>query len=279
VFRLAQYQESAAYLRERLSGFAPEILVILGSGLGFLAEEIKNPIRIPYNEIPHMRASTAPGHAGCFIAGVFEGKNVLAMQGRLHVYEGYATEETAYPVRVANLIGVEKLLLTCACGGVNTVYKVGDLVLITDYMNFTHPGLLAGYAGNAFDLTGFEHRFFDMGKAFDRDYRILAHSVAARIGIPMYEGVYFYMTGPQYETPAEIRAIRTLGGDLVGMSAVHETLMARRCNMRVAGFGLVTNMAAGVLLGQHLTEKEVLTEARNAAPKFSALVKGVIRGM
>ncbi|MCL2603017.1 MAG: purine-nucleoside phosphorylase [Defluviitaleaceae bacterium] len=278
MYKLAQYQESAAYLRERLEGFAPETLLILGSGLGFLAEEIINPIRVSYSNIPHMRASTAPGHAGCFVAGVFEGKNVLAMQGRLHLYEGYAPEETAFPVRVAHLIGVSKLLLTCACGGVNMDYKVGDLVLMTDYINFTHPGLLAGYAGNSFDLTGFEHRFFDMGQAFDMEYRSLSREIAAQIKIPLREGVYFYMTGPQYETPAEIRAIRILGGDLVGMSAVHETLMARRCGMRVAGFGLVTNMAAGVL-DQPLSEEEVLTEAKNAAPRFSALVRGVVRGM
>ncbi|MCL2500380.1 MAG: purine-nucleoside phosphorylase [Defluviitaleaceae bacterium] len=278
MYKLAQYQESTAFVCNRLGGFKPDVLLILGSGLGFLAEELENPIRIPYSEIPHMRVSTAPGHAGCFVAGVFEGKNVLAMQGRLHLYEGYSPEETAYPIRVANLIGVDKLLLTCACGGVNTGYQVGDLVLMSDYINFTHPGLLAGYAGNAFDLTGFEHRFFDMGQAFDMEYRKLSREVAAQIKIPLREGVYFYMTGPQYETPAEIRAIRILGGDLVGMSAVHETLMARRCGMRVAGFGLVTNMASGVL-DQPLSEEEVLTEAKNAAPRFSALVRGVVRGM
>jgi purine-nucleoside phosphorylase len=272
------YQTSADYLRERLQGFMPEALLILGSGLGFLAEEVEGPVYVPYADIPHMRSSTAPGHAGRFVAGMFQGKKVLAMQGRLHLYEGYSPEESAYPVRVANLIGVEKLLLTCACGGVNTDYKVGDLILMTDYINFTHPGLLAGYAGSGFDLTGFEHRFFDMGSAFDKGYRAMAHEVAAAEQIPLGEGVYFYMTGPQYETPAEIRAIRILGGDLVGMSAVHETLMARRCNMRVLGFGLVTNMAAGVL-NQPLTEEEVLTEAKNAAPLFSKLVRGVVEKM
>jgi len=276
MFTLAQYEESAAYLRGRLAGFVPEALLILGSGLGFLADELEGALRVPYKDIPHFRASTAPGHAGCFVAGTFEGRKVLAMQGRLHVYEGYSPEETAYPVRVANLIGADKLLLTCACGGVNTGYKVGDLVLMTDYINFTHPGLLVGYAGSKFDLTGFENRFFDMGQAFDKPYRQLAHTTADALHIPLHEGVYFYTTGPQYETPAEIRAIRTLGGDLVGMSAVHETLMARRCGMRVIGFGLVTNMAAGVL-DQPLSEEEVLTEAKNAAPRFSALVRGVVK--
>jgi len=278
MYTLKMYQESALYLREKLNGFIPEALLILGSGLGFLADEVQNPIFVPYGDIPHMRSSTAPGHAGRFVAGLFEGKKVLAMQGRLHLYEGYSPEESAYPVRVANLIGADKLLLTCACGGVNTDYKVGDLVLMTDYINFTHPGLLVGYGGQPFDLTGFEHRFFDMGKAFDVDFRALAHTVAKDANIPLLEGVYFYTTGPQYETPAEIRAIRTLGGDLVGMSAVHETLMARRCGMRVLGFGLVTNMAAGVL-DQPLSEQEVLDEARNAAPRFSKLVRGVVKGM
>lgn len=277
MYKLAHYQESAAYLQKRL-GFVPEALLILGSGLGFLADEIENPIRVPYGDIPHMRASTAPGHAGQFVAGVFEGKNVLAMQGRLHLYEGYAPEETAYPVRVANLVGAEKLLLTCACGGVNTGFRVGDLVLMTDYINFTHPGPLTGYGREGFDLTGFDARFFDMSYAFEPSYRALARDVAEQIKIPLREGVYFYMPGPQYETPAEIRAIRILGGDLVGMSAVHEVLMARRCGMKVAGFGLVTNMAAGVL-DQPLTEEEVLTEAKNAAPRFSALVRGVVKGL
>jgi purine-nucleoside phosphorylase len=276
MYTLKMYQESAVCLREELNGFVPEALLILGSGLGFLAEEIESPIFVPYSKIVHMRTSNAPGHAGRFVAGIFQGKKVLAMQGRLHLYEGYSPEESAYPVRVANLIGADKLLLTCACGGVNFDYRVGDLVLMTDYINFTHPGLLAGYAGNAFDLTGFENRFFDMGEAFDKEYRKLVHDVGAQANIPLREGVYFYMTGPQYETPAEIRAIRILGGDLVGMSAVHETLMARRCGMRVIGLGLVTNMAAGVL-NQPLSEDEVLTEAKNAAPKFSTLVRGVVK--
>jgi purine-nucleoside phosphorylase len=278
MFKLKQYQESAAYLRERLNGFTPEILLILGSGLGFLADSLKTPVYIPYGDVPHMKTSTAPGHAGQFAAGVWEGKNVLAMLGRLHVYEGYAPEETAYPVRIANLIGAEKLLLTNACGGVNQSYKVGDIVLMSDTINFTHPGLLVGYAGSSFDLTGYPNRFFDMTRTFDAEYIKLSHTAASEIGMTLQEGVYFYTTGPQYETPAEIRAIRTLGGDLVGMSAVHETLMARRNNMRVVGFGLVTNMAAGVL-NQPLTEEEVLTEAKKAAPRFSALVRRVVRGM
>jgi purine-nucleoside phosphorylase len=278
MYTLKQYEESAQYLCKRLGGFVPEALLILGSGLGFLADEMENPIRVPYGDIPHMRASTAPGHAGQFVAGVFEGKNVLAMQGRLHVYEGYAPEDTAYPVRVANLAGASKLLLSCACGGVNTSYKVGDLVLITDHICFNHPGPLTGYNREAFDLTGFEHRFFDMSKAYDVDFKALAKKIADENKIPLKEGVYFYTTGPQYETPAEIRAIRTMGGDLVGMSAVHEAMMARRCAMRVIGLGLVTNMAAGVL-DQPLSEEEVLTEAKNAAPKFSTLVRGVVRGM
>jgi len=278
MYTLSMYQESAAVLQTKLGGFAPEALLILGSGLGFMADEITEPIYVPYGDIPHMRTSNAPGHAGRFVAGIFEGKKVLAMQGRLHLYEGYSPEQTAYPVRVANLIGVNKLLLTCACGGVNTDYKVGDLILMTDYINFTHPGLLVGYAGQPFDLTGFDIRFFDMGAAFDRDYRALAHEAAREVAVPLGEGVYFYTTGPQYETPAEIRAIRVLGGDLVGMSAVHEVLMARRCGMRVLGFGLVTNMAAGVL-DAPLTEEEVLVEAKNAAAKFGALVRGAVRGL
>jgi len=267
-----QYQESSNYLKTKIP-FQPEAMLILGSGLGFLADEIEAPIIIPYKEIPHFKTSTAPGHKGCLVAGKLAGKNILAMQGRFHLYEGYTPEESAAPVRVAALLGTKNLILTCACGGVNRNYNVGDLALLTDYINFTHTGPLVG-----FDISGFDARFIDMGAAYDKDYRKLAKTIAQEKNIPLQEGVYFYMPGPQFETPAEIRAIRFLGGDLVGMSAVHETIMARRNNMRTLGIALITNMAAGIL-DAPLTEEEVLVEGQKAAKKFSELIKAFIEKM
>ena len=261
-----KYHESKAYLQTRLEGFIPEALLILGSGLGFLGNAIENARVISYSEIPHFKSSTAPGHKGRFVAGQLSGRNVLVMQGRLHLYEGYTPEETAYPVRIANLLGATKLILTCACGGVNHKYKVGDLVLLSDYINFTHISPLVG-----FDISDFDTRFVDVSHAFDRKYRALAKHIAEQKNISLQEGVYFYMPGPQFETPAEIRAIRTLGGDLVGMSVVHETIMAQRLGMRTLGLGLVTNMAAG-MLDVPLSEEEVLIEGERAAKVFSELV-------
>ena len=268
-----KYHESKEYLRTRLEGFVPEALLILGSGLGFLGNEIENAIIVPYNEIPHFKSSTAPGHEGRFVAGQLSGRNVLVMQGRLHLYEGYTPEETAYPVRIANLLGATKLILTCACGGVNYSYKVGDLVLLSDYINFTHVSPLVGL-----DISDFDTRFVDVSHAFDREYRTLTKHIAKQKNTSLQEGVYFYMPGPQFETPAEIRAIRTLGGDLVGMSVVHETIMAQRLGMRTLGLGLVTNMAAG-MLDVPLTEEEVLTEGKRAAKVFSDLVRAFVAEM
>lgn len=268
-----KYQESAEYLKTRLAGFNPEALLILGSGLGFLGDELENSIIVPYEEIPHFRISTAPGHKGQFVAGKLSGRNVLAMQGRLHLYEGYSPEEAAYPVRVASLLGADKLILTCACGGVNQSYKVGDLVVLSDYINLTHKSPLVG-----FNIQGFDARFIDMSHAYDRDFRSLTKYLAEKNNIPLHEGVYFYMPGPQFETPAEIRAIRTLGADLVGMSTVHETVMARRVGMRTLGLALVTNMAAGIL-DIPLTEEEVLVEGKKASAVFSKLVRDFVEEM
>ena len=273
MFKTADYQMSAEYLSGILNGFVPETLLILGSGLGFLADQLEDAKYIPYDDIPHFRRSTAPGHAGRLVAGILAGKKVLAMQGRLHLYEGYTPQEIAYPIRVANLLGANKLIITCACGGVNTTYKVGDITVLTDYINLGHGGPLIG-----FDLNGFPNRFVDMTYVFDRGYLDLAHNTASKENINLKNGVYYYMPGPEFETPAQIKAIRTLGGDLVGMSTVFEVIMARRLNMKVTGFGLVTNMAAGIL-DQPLTEEEVLVEGKKASDRFSRLLKEFIRSM
>ncbi|MCL2527735.1 MAG: purine-nucleoside phosphorylase [Defluviitaleaceae bacterium] len=265
-------QKSANYLAQRIKNI-PEALIILGSGLGSLADELEEPIQIPYGDIPHFKTSTAPSHAGCMVAGWLAGKYVLCMQGRLHIYEGYTPADVSYPVRVAAMLGVSRLILTCACGGVNRDYNVGDLITLTDYINLTHPGPLVGM-----DVSDFDARFIDMTYAFDREYWAIAKAKARLLDIDLGAGVYFCMPGPQLETPAEIRAIRNLGGDLVGMSVVHEVIMARRMGMRVAGFALVTNMAAGIL-DTPLTEDEIFTEGRKAREKFGGLLTLFVGGM
>jgi len=264
--------EAVTYLQSKIN-FTPETLIILGSGLGEVADELENKIIIPYSEIPHFNPSTAPGHTGQLVAGQLSGKNVLCMQGRLHIYEGYTPAEVTFPVLVASKLGATRLLLTCACGGVNVDYSVGELVLLKDYINLTHTGPLVGL-----DVSDFDTRFIDMSYSFDRDYFTLARSEARKLGISLGTGVYFYMPGPQLETPAEIRAIRAMGGDLVGMSVVHEVIMARRLRMRVAGFALVTNMAAGIL-DTPLTEEEIFAEGRRAKEKFSGLLRAFVGNM
>ncbi|MCL2839964.1 MAG: purine-nucleoside phosphorylase [Defluviitaleaceae bacterium] len=271
-FKPSDYQEAAAYLKSKIP-FQPEVFIILGSGLGFLADELEEAIAIPYGEIPHFKVSTAPGHKGRLVAGKLSGKYVLAMQGRIHLYEGNTPESTAFPVRVASLLGAKSAIITAATGGVNTNYSVGDLTLLSDHINFTHTSPMVG-----FDVSDFDVRFFDMSSTYDKSYRALAKTVGSEKGIALHEGVYFYMPGPQYETPAEIRAIRTLGGDVVGMSVVHEAVMARRCDMRILGVALVTNMAAGIL-DQPLSEQEVLDEGQKAAKKFSELIRAFVEKM
>lgn len=258
MLKIEDYREGAAALSEKLCGFEPEILIILGSGLGNLGERLENPIVIPYGEIPHMRFSTAPGHRGRFLAGELGGKRVLMMQGRLHIYEGWAAEDAVFPIRIARLIGIDKLIVTNAAGGVNTSFRPGELMLISDFIKLNAVNPLIGP-----NIEEFGPRFPDMTHVFDRDYMAAFRAVAEAHGEMVHEGVYFYCTGPQYETPAEIRAMRALGADAVGMSTVPECIAARHCGMRILGITLVTNMAAGIL-DQPLSGEEVI-EAGNAA--------------
>jgi len=266
MFKFHQYAESADYIKNRLQGFTPAYLLILGSGLGALADQIKNPEYIPYAEIPYFRISTAPGHAGRFVCGNMGGRPVMVMQGRIHLYEGYTAEEVAYPVRVAKLLGVQNLITTNAAGGINLDYQVGDLVVLKDFIKLNFPNSLIGR-----NIPEFGPRFQDMSHVFDRDYRELLKELAREQGITLREGVYFYTAGPQYETPAEIRAFRILGGDVVGMSTVHECISAVHAGMRILGISLVTNMAAGIL-DKPLSEEEVLREAEAAKDRFCRLL-------
>ena len=262
----SHYQESAAYIQSKIGDFVPKVLLVLGSGLGYLAEAVEDPVWIPYGDIPHFRTSTAPDHAGRFAVGMLSGVPVMVMQGRLHYYEGYTSQEVTYPIRVAKLLGAHTVVLTNAAGGVDLSYKVGDLMLIEDHIKLFDPDPLVGE-----NLPEFGPRFCDMSFTYTPAYRETARAKAKDLGIDLKEGVYFYCIGPQFETPAEIRAIRTLGGNAVGMSTVLEAIAASHCGMKVLGVSLITNMAAGILQ-QKIDGAEVTAVAAASKEKFSALL-------
>ena len=265
-FTFAQYQESADYIKEKIGGFIPKVAMVLGSGLGFLGDVVEHPTAIPYGEIPHFKASTAPGHAGRLVFGTLAGRNVAVMQGRMHHYEGYGYDEVSYAVRVLRLLGCDTLIVTNAAGCVRTDWQAGDLMLITDHIKMFSESPLRGA-----NLPEFGVRFPDASHLYTVRLQETARRAAAELSIPLREGVYFYCYGPQYETPAEIRAVRALGGDAVGMSTAPEAIVAGHCGMEVLGFTLLSNMAAGIL-GQPLSEQEVLDAAAAARDKFSRLV-------
>ena len=266
----AQYQESARVLEARLGDFRPRVLLILGSGLGFLGDAVESPVVVPYADVPHMRRSTAPDHKGQFVFGRLSGQNAAVMQGRLHTYEGWSMEEAAYPVRLARLLGAETLIVTNAAGAVNTAFTPGDIMLITD-----HIKLFAGSPLTGPNIEAFGPRFPDMSHIYTPALQDLARQSAGELGLALRQGVYMYFPGPQFETPAEVRTARLLGADAVGMSTVPEAIAAAHCGMQVLGFTLCTNMAAGVL-EQPLSGLEVLEAAEAAAPRFSALVKACL---
>ena len=263
-----QVQAAAAYVRSKLS-FQPQVGIILGSGLGGIADEIENKVEIPYREIPHFACSTAPGHKGQLVCGNPNGKAVLCMQGRLHCYEGHPMQSIIFPVRVMRQLGIETLIVTNAAGGINLNFHVGDLMLIEDHINFL-PNPLIGP-----NVPEFGPRFCDMTHTYTPALRALAEAAAAKLGIPLQHGVYLGCTGPSYETPAEIRAFRTLGADAVGMSTVPEAIAASHCGMQVLAFSLITNMAAGVT-GEKLTEEEVIEIGNRQGHVLRALVTEIV---
>lgn len=269
-YTYGQYQESARALREKLNGFQPKVLVILGSGLGALADEVEDPIAVPYSEVPHMRHSTAPGHKGQFLFGRLAGQNAAVMQGRLHTYEGWSFADAGYPVRAARLLGIETLVVTNAAGAVNTAWSAGDIMLITDHIKLFGVSPLCG--PNVDELGP---RFPDMSRVYTPALQEKARETARAQGLDLKEGVYMFFPGPQYESPAEVRAARLLGADAVGMSTVPEAITAAHCGMNVLGFTLCTNMAAGVL-PQPLSGDEVIAAGEAAGPRFTALVKGCL---
>lgn len=266
------YQEAAAYLSNRIRR-QPKIAIILGSGLGSLADQIEDPIVVPYVEIPHFVRSTAIGHKGNFICGRLGGKEVLAMQGRFHYYEGYTMQQVTFPVRVMKLLGVQHLLVSNAAGGINPSFKLGDLMIIRDHINML-PNPLIG-PNNA----DFGTRFPDMTRAYDREWIQRMEEVASDLAIPVKKGVYVGLTGPSFETPAEYTFYGKVGGDAIGMSTVPEVIVARHAGMRVFGMSVITNE------GYHFADDfvndgaDVIKAANKASAIMTQLFTELIRKM
>jgi purine-nucleoside phosphorylase len=262
--------EAAAKFIHRKTKLCPKIALVLGSGLGAFADEFANATKISYAKIPHFPRSTAVGHAGQLVIGKVAGIEVAGMQGRVHLYEGYSVKEVAFPVRVFARMGVTAVVLTNAAGGIRKDLTQGRLVVISDHINLQGVNPLSGANDENFGV-----RFPDMSVAYDKRFRKLALREGRRLGIELGEGVYAGLAGPSYETPAEIRYLRTIGADLVGMSTVAEVIAARHSGIRVLGISCVTNAAAGVL-DQPLDHKEVLETTERVKGQFIALLRGVI---
>ena len=265
-YKFEQYNESALALKSKLGGFQPKVLLILGSGLGFLGDKVENPIVVPYSEVPHMKFSTAPGHKGQFVFGRLGGQDVAVMQGRLHTYEGWDFDDVSYPVRVLRLLGAQTLVVTNAAGAVNVDFSAGDIMMITDHIKLFGVSPLCGP-----NVEEFGPRFPDVSHIYTPQLQTVAREAAAQLGQTLRQGVYMYFPGPQFETPAEVRMARVLGADACGMSTVPEAIVAAHCGMKVLGFTLCTNMCAGIL-DQPLSGEEVMEIAAVSAKKFSALV-------
>lgn len=269
--QIAVIQNAAAAI-EKACGRA-DIAVILGSGLGDYAAALTNSKSISYRDIPGFPLSTVPGHAGRWVAGELHGKRVCMMQGRFHAYEGYPLCEVTLPIRVMAQLGVKTLIVTNACGGVNLSFKPGDLMLISDFINLAGMNPLVGP-----NLEAFGPRFPDMTRAFDREYLALAEACGRELGLALQKGVYCWMSGPSFESPAEIRMVRTLGADAVGMSTVPEAIVARHSGLRVLGVSCITNMAAGIL-DQPLSHAEVMETGNRVKHTFRGLLDKVIEKM
>ncbi|SHE42204.1 purine-nucleoside phosphorylase [Clostridium fallax] len=263
-------REAADFILSKTK-YKPELGLILGSGLGAIADQIENAEYYPYEELPNFPVSTVQGHAGRLVIGTFQGKQVVAMQGRFHFYEGYPMNEVTFPVRVMKLLGVETLIVTNAAGAVNTSYKPGDLMLISDHINLCGVNPLLGK-----NLDEFGTRFPDMSNAYDKDLRDRVKEIAKGLNIDLQEGVYCMFSGPTYETPAEVRMARILGGDAAGMSTAPEVVIANHCGMKVIGVSCMTNMAAGIL-AQPLNHEEVMETSALVKDKFITLMTNIIK--
>jgi purine-nucleoside phosphorylase len=268
-----QVAEAAAFLKAKLGSRLLHVGIVLGSGLGAVADAVDDPAIVSYGEIPHFPQSTVEGHSGRIVAGMLGGARVIVMQGRVHYYEGYSPLEVTFPMRVLGALGVRAVVLTNAAGGIHTGYRVGQLVALTDHINQMGWNPLNGPNESRFGFRpGAGLRFFDMTEAYSKELRALACQAALEEGFTLEEGVYLATPGPSFETPAEIRAFRALGATLVGMSTVPETLVARHMGMEVLGISCVTNLAAG-MGATPLSHEEVNETGRRVENRLAGLLK------
>jgi purine-nucleoside phosphorylase len=265
-------ETAAQFVLER-TPLRPRIGLVLGSGLGSFADSLSDASRIPFHEIPSFSRSTAIGHAGQMMIGKAGGIPVAVMQGRVHLYEGYSAQQVAFPMRVFGRMGIRAVILTNAAGGINLTYKQGALVVLSDHINLQGSNPLAGPNDDRFGV-----RFPDMTHAYDKSYRAMARAEARTLGMTLHEGVYAALLGPSYETPAEIRYLRTIGADLVGMSTAFEVIAARHMGIKVLAISCVTNMAAGIL-DQPLSHEEVIETGERVKTSFEALIRAVLPRM
>lgn len=265
-------EEALETIEEKIK-VKPKVGLILGSGLGDLADEIENEVRIKYTDIPHFPLSTVPGHAGQLVIGKLHGADVLAMQGRFHFYEGYSMKEVTFPVRVMKGLGVDTLIVTNACGGMNPAFSPGDLMIIDDHLNMTGTNPLIGT-----NEESLGPRFPDMSRAYNPELIAYAEACAERLDIELQKGVYAGITGPSFMTPAELKMLRTLGADAVGMSTVPEVIVANHTGIRVLGISCVTDMAIADEL-EPLTHEQVVATADRTKPKFIRLVQEIVAGI
>jgi len=269
---LSKIHESANYIKGKYDGKL-DVAIVLGSGLGGLGDRIENPIEIPYGDIPNFPLSTVEGHKGQLIIGDLGNKKIIAMQGRFHYYEGYPLEDVVFPIRTILGLGVKNLIVTNAAGGVDENFVAGDLMLIEDHINLTGKNPLIGK-----NLDQLGPRFLDMTSAYDKELMDLAMNTADKLDIELKKGIYMWLTGPTYETPAEVRMARTLGASAVGMSTVPEVIIARHEGIRVLGISCITNMAAGIL-DKPLNHEEVIETSLLVKDKFEELVIEIIRNI
>ena len=267
-----KFLETVEFIKRKVNNI-PKIAIILGSGLGSLSDDVDDKLVIPYKDIPNFPVSTVPGHKGELIFGKLDGVDVLLMNGRFHYYEGYSLQETTYPIRIFKLLGIETLLLTNAAGGINLDFKKGDLMIITDQLSFFAESVLRGP-----NMDEFGERFIDMCNTYNKDYVEKLKEIMLKETGKCHTGVYAYMKGPTFETPAEIRALRILGADAVGMSTVPEAVVATHCGIKCAGITCITNMGAGID-NEILSHNDVKETALKVEQNFKKIVKEFIKSI
>jgi purine-nucleoside phosphorylase len=269
-------REAASSLRGRLASL-PKVGIVLGSGLGPLADEVADPVVVPYAETPHFPISTAPGHSGQLVSGTLEGVPVAMMRGRAHYYEGYTLQQVTFPIRTLRRLGAEVLIVTNAAGGLNEAYRTGDLMVLRDHINLMALAGLNPLVGP--DEPELGVRFLDVTDAYDPELRVRSLELGTELGLRVHEGVYAVVAGPSFETPAEIRYLRLIGADAVGMSTAPEVIVARQERMRVLAISVITNVPTDAAAGPEVSHEGVLTVAERAAPGLRGIIRGVIRGL